>query len=55
MIDLGFDFVFLSERADYLIMSTRGRLPLVFNRSRYPLKTKNAPKSFKGSNIFTDG
>jgi hypothetical protein len=52
MIDLGFDFVFLSERADYRVICARGRLPLVFNRARRPLKTKRALKSFKGGNIF---
>jgi hypothetical protein len=30
MIDFDFDFVFLTERADYRVISTRGRLPFVF-------------------------
>ena len=31
MLDLGFDFVFLAERADYRIIYLRGGHPLVSN------------------------
>ena len=51
MIDLGFDFVFLSERADYQIICTRGLLPLVligYNTS----ENKESSEEFMSGHIF---
>ena len=51
MIDLGFDFLILAERADYRTISTRDRLTLVLYRVRCAIKNN---VSAKGFSVFDD-